>query len=191
MRNLSALAMLAVFSNCVLAGPDSSASKPVNPVQIEVPKENLQAGTTPDAGSAEALAKSILQAVQSLDLNSYTELYFPEKEFLELKDVPAPKSYFDGLIKEYLQDLKKLNTLVQPLKDVKFKSFSRGYCKWKEIGSEYNKIAYWSCYKNKIIVSSTAGQYSLPIRTLINWGERWYVTHLGHTIERTEKKPPK
>jgi hypothetical protein len=69
---------------------------------------------------------------------------------------------------------------------LKYVSFKRGGCKWKAIGTEYNKIAYWSCYRNRMIALADGKKIDLDLRTLINWGDKWYITHLGREIKTSK-----
>ena len=59
--------------------------------------------------------------------------------------------------------------------------FKKGYCKWKAVNSEYNHIAYWSCYKSQIQVKDeiTGNISYIKLKAMINWGQEWKVTHLG------------
>lgn len=145
------------------------------------PDENKTQNVMPAIDSAAELVQSLLQSLRQDDASSAKVLFFPEKPFLALKDVKNPKAYYDELIKEYESQQRKLRSLVKG-KDVKYLAFKKGHCKWKQVGSEYNHIAYWSCYKNTWQVTVDGKTITLPIRTMINWGPRWYITHLGQPL---------
>ena len=176
MMNFSAVFLAAALSIHV-----SSAFAQVD--AFVVPSQNKEMGTMPPFDNAETLAHSLFTALQNNDTNTARGLFFPEAEFIALKDIKDAKGYYKQLLDELDRDVSKQHTQLKTYKDLKYVSIKRGGCKWKAIGSEYNKIAYWSCYRNRILATAENKQIQLDLKTLINWGDKWYITHLGREVK--------
>jgi hypothetical protein len=172
---------VAVYLAAFLSMQVNSAFSQVD--ALVVPTQNKDMGTIPPFDNAETLAQSLFTALQNNDTVTARNLFFPEAEFIALKDIKDPKGYYKQLLDELDRDVSKQHTQLKTYKDLKYVSVKRGGCKWKAIGSEYNKIAYWSCYRNRIIATADNKQIQLDLKTLINWGDKWYITHLGREIK--------
>jgi hypothetical protein len=143
------------------------------------PPENMEAGKSPPPfDSARELVENLLGRLQQQNFAGAEELFFPVEPFVPLKKVPNPREYHGMLIKEFQGALAKLSTRVGKPTQLTLESFKPGFCKWKAVGSEYNNIPYWSCYKSKVKAKADAQLIDIEVRTLINWGTRWYITHL-------------
>lgn len=130
--------------------------------------------------SFEAKARTLVAALSTgeLEADEVKKVFFPLDIFISLKAIDKPENYHKKLVEWYVADLKRerarLNT---PLE---FEGFQLGSCKWKEKGSEYNRVPYWSCYKSKITMRDKEKvSVQLEVRTLINFGNEWFITHLG------------
>ena len=146
---------------------------------IAIPSENVEAGMAPPAfDTAKQLVENLLSRLAAQNFVGAEELFFPVEPFIPLKKVPNPREYHGTLIKEYQGSLKKLSARVGKPAQLTLESFKPGFCKWKPVGSEYNNIPYWSCYKSKVKAKADAQFIDIEVRTLINWGQRWYITHL-------------
>lgn len=158
---VSAILVLQLFSQSLYAA-------------IETPPENREKPKTEsiDPFRSEDLIKAINE-------NKADEtLFFPADAFEALKAIAKPLDYHQQLLKWYAADVKREHDrLKTPLT---FVSFKLGSCKWKEKGSEANGIPYLSCYKSKLkALDAEKKEQTIEVRTLINWGRTWYVTHLG------------
>lgn len=147
-------------------------------VTNEVPKENQEKGTPPSFASAETLATKLLDAVQTGDPTIAADGFFPQQAFSVVKNSADPERYHRKLVKWYEEDILKEHLRFKT-QCWTFESFEPGRCKWKDIGSEQNKVAYWSCIGNFITARCGDKKRRFEIRVLINWGSNWYVTHLG------------
>ena len=143
-----------------------------------VPPENLVKGTPPDAASAAEGAKKLLGALHSGDPTPAAAFFFPKEAFDLVKDLPVPERYWKKLFRWYQEDIAKEHRRFKS-KDWQFDSIELGRCRWKDIGTEGNKVAYWSCVGNFVTTVSDKSKRRFEIRVLINWGKNWYVTHLG------------
>ena len=123
-------------------------------------------------------AQRLVSAIDAGKADDVKDLFFPKDAFAILKDIKGAMTYYEQLVGWYGLDIAREHEAHKgPLT---FVSFRTGPCVWKKVGSEYNKIPYWSCYRNKITVKD-AGQKEIviPIKTMINWGSEWYITHMG------------
>ena len=152
-----------------------------------VPEENRLQPPKPNLSQLSELAAKILNDLNSNQIPATSaatccDAYFPHQEFLILKNLPNAKAYFNELTAHYKSDLSALTKVWPADETPEIKSFTPGYCKWKPAGSEYNHIPYWSCYKSTLALQwpkSSRATQTIKIRTIINWGKNWYVTHLG------------
>jgi len=152
----------------------------LGPPHVVVPRENVTEGKLPSMESAEAMAKELLVAIQADDAASVSQYFFPKAEFTRLKDIPRPWEYHAKLMGWYVDDVSKKHREVKDAGALTYEGFKPGGCKWKAKGTEANRIAYWSCWKAKILArDATNKAVSIEIRAMINWGTTWYVTHLG------------
>lgn len=158
---------------------------------LAVPPENLIQNTLPPMDDAVVLAEKILTVLQKKDVTLAKGLFFPEAEFLSLKDIKDPGRYYKELVTSFERDLQKISAKLSDAGELTFSEFKRGSCKWKEIGSQYNTIAYWSCYRSKFFATGAKGKIEIELHTLINWGNKWYVTHLGQTTKTVPDPPVK
>lgn len=175
------------FAVCLTAAMLLQATSAFSQQQaLVVPSQNKEMGTLPPMDTVDALAQSLFTALQNNDTKNSHSLFFPEAEFAVLKDIKDPLAYYKQLLDEYDRDINKQHTQLQIYKDLKYVSWKKGGCKWKAVGSEYNKIAYWSCYRNRIIAETAGQKIEIDIRTLINWGDKWFITHLGRDIKKAK-----
>lgn len=145
----------------------------------QIPKENIEEGTIPSLENANSTANLIINAITLNDMTVAKEAFFPEAAFLSLKDMTGSELYYKKLIKWYLEDVQRERKKLEGKINLKLKKFLPGRCRWMKVGREYNKIAYWSCSRNKFIVTDEKNDYTIELRVMINWGTAWYVTHLG------------
>ena len=46
-------------------------------------------------------------------------------------------------------------------------------------GREANRVPYHSCYGARVTVRAGAREHTFRVHVMINWGDQWYITHLG------------
>ncbi len=177
MKKLHILWILLTISNLAVAKEEKKKSPPS--FSFEVPTENMIEGKTPPLKEAEEAAKRILTAITNNTPETVQDLFFPEKVFEGLKDIQRPLDYYKKLTKWFVADIKREHERIKSKPNLVFDGFQKGRCKWKAVGSEYNKIAYWSCYRNYFYAKSGEERIKFEMRALINWGMKWHVTHLG------------
>lgn len=155
-----------LFASAVLAAPP------------EVPPGNRDKGAPPGIASAEEGARLLLAAVAADDPALGRGFFFPAEAFDLVKDMAAPGNYHRKLVRWYEEDIRALHRRFAS-GDWKVQGVALGRCKWKEAGREANKLPYWSCRRSTVTAADGARTRRFDIEVLINWGDRWYVTHLG------------
>ena len=159
-------------------GSKKTTTKTVAMPLIDIPIENADPVKKPDFSSVQ---ESLVKVVESISIGN-PELdkneFFPKAPFDALKDIRFPGKYHIKLVNWYNADILREHKQLNGVK-LTFLSFTPGRCKFKKIGTEYNKIAYWSCYGSKFQVSDGTKKKTIKIKALINWGKKWFITHLG------------
>ncbi|PKN47617.1 MAG: hypothetical protein CVU59_02285 [Deltaproteobacteria bacterium HGW-Deltaproteobacteria-17] len=56
-----------------------------------------------------------------------------------------------------------------------FESLELGACRFVGPGTDFNRLAYWTCEKNTVYYHVDGERKTLTVRRLINWGRSWYV----------------
>ena len=144
-----------------------------------IPQENLIQGVRPDMKSAEIMAERLLGAISRDEGDSSQDLFFPQDAFMALKDMPGAGAYYNRLVKWFKDDIHREHLRLKSASSLRFIKLKPGFCKWKAVGTEYNKVAYWSCYRAEISASAGDRIIAIPVKSMINWGANWYITHLG------------
>lgn len=155
------------------------------------PPQNTDPKAKPGFGTLIKLGESIAKDLSRLTANDASEAvdgFFPRAPFLILKKVPKPAEYFEMLMSEYRSQLKRVARDLKLSSPIEYLDFRGGFCKWKPVDSEYNKIAYWSCYNSPLTLKMGEKKAIIKVRTVINWGEDWFVTHLGKKAEWISSK---
>lgn len=144
-----------------------------------IPPENQQETLKASIQDFDPRAQRLLTALEKGQFADVRDLFFPEPAFLELKAIARPGDYYKQLMSWYEQDFAREQERFKGKGALVFKTMKGGSCKWKAPNTEANKIPYWSCYKRKIELKAGEKTETLEIRALINWGQDWYITHLG------------
>lgn len=145
----------------------------------EVPPENQKKPPIESISSYDPkpLIAQLNQPTSEVEWNT---LFFPAAAFDQVKGIKDPGAYHKQLLKWFAADIKREHERLKPAGPWEVDSFKLGSCKWKEKGSEANALPYWSCYKSKLKIKNAKGESNLvEVRALINWGNQWYITHLG------------
>lgn len=146
---------------------------------VDVPPENKKKGEMPSLATATEMTKRLLDAIVADDASAVAADFFPEAPFLALKSIEKSDEYYKNLFKSFGADVHKEHERIKGLGKLSFDGLQKGECKWKDLDSEMNKIAYWSCYGSRFYAKTEAGKrVPFRLRAMINWGKTWYVTHL-------------
>ena len=143
-----------------------------------VPEQNRTKGDPPDVSGAKEGASKLLDALKRDDPSVAAGFFFPADAFDLVKDMAVPGRYHKKLVRWYEEDIHKEHGRFKSV-EWQFEDIELGRCRWKEPGAEGNKLPYWSCGRNTVTARAGDRIRRFEIRVLINWGENWYVTHLG------------
>ena len=148
-------------------------------VTAPIPPENIGQPALPPTSGATVLAQRLVEAIAKDDPASVTDLFFPVEPFLVLKKIPRASDYHTKLVGWFVADIHREHNRIKQAATLLFRDWKPGHCVWKPIGSEYNQVAYWSCSKSRILADAGRQAVTIEVKTLINWGTDWFVTHLG------------
>lgn len=65
----------------------------------------------------------------------------------------------------------KRNSMAQ----ASFESLELGQCRFVPAGRDFNRLAFWSCEKNRIYYHVEGDRKALDVNRIINWGRTWYL----------------
>lgn len=132
-------------------------------------------------GDAAARAQHVVEALRSGTDDVALDFFLPREPFLAIKDMNGAARYFDTLVRQYRRDLATYRAQLprgsSPLRFVRFELSSS--CTWMTAGREANRLPYWSCYGSNLVAEQDGREHRFRVQVLINWGDQWYVTHLG------------
>ncbi len=172
-----AQALLALAA-LLLASPPAAAEPPIPPSNAaDRPEPALK--DAPAEGDAAERAALLVQALREDNPDLALPFFFPQDAFRQVKGIKDPDRYFKRLIDVYRADLQAMRASLKDPDHVTFVRFSLGrQRRWVQRGKEANDLPYWANYKASIVVLDAGRERTLPVRVLITWDDRWYVTHL-------------
>lgn len=149
-------------------------------VSSVVPAENVVGSEPPRPTFGEDFdgrLERLWAAIVADDPSLATEVFFPRDAFRQVKAAAAPDRIHGRLVREFEEDIHRYHAELPA--DAELIGFRPRRCSWTTRGEEANALPYWSCRHNRIRYRVGSREATLTLRTLINWGPRWYVTHLG------------
>jgi hypothetical protein len=158
---------------------DIHAGPAVEPAEPVIPAGNQEKGVPPDASTAREGARLLFEAIKQDDPSLAGEFFFPAAAFDLVKNMDDPSNYYRKLETWYAEDIHAEHGRYFGVSAMQFESFEMGGCTWKEPLTQGNRLPYWSCRNSRIIARSGKKKFDFRIKSLINWGSRWYVIHLG------------
>jgi len=164
------------------AAPAPVSSAPVYTRKSPPPGNNPRARKPPQrpqAGDAKERAAALVRALREDRPELALPFFFPADAFRLVKGIKDPDRYYKRLVRIYLDDVRAMRRTLRHPEQVELLDFQlsrRG--KWMERGREANALPYWTSYKSKVVVRDGERELVLPVRVMITWDERWYVTHL-------------
>lgn len=149
--------------------------------EIEIPEENDWRAQRPPArppvGDAAERAERLFEAILRDDPEHARDFFFPLEPFLVLKGIADPARYWNVLWGHYERDIHALHEEIPETATFeRFVMTRRGG--WVERRQEANALPYWASRHDWISYRVGQEERRFEVRTLINWGPRWYVTHL-------------
>lgn len=176
------LALASLAASLSVAQDEPTPERPPRE-RIAIPEENdprrRDAPPRPPEGDLAERAAQLFAAIQRDDPASVRDFFFPREPFSVLKGIANPDRYWNVLIEHYERDIHELHASLPGIADGTFDRFvmsRRGG--WVEPRQEANALPYWACRHSWIYYRAGGREQRFEIRTLINWGPRWYITHL-------------
>lgn len=150
---------------------------------IEIPPENdarrAEPPPRPPIGETAASAQRLFEAIQRDDPEHARDFFFPREPFSVLKGIASPDRYWNVLWGHYERDIHELHATLPQIAEGTFDRLQmsrRGG--WVAVREEANALPYWACRHSFVYYRAGEREHRFELRTLINWGPRWYVTHL-------------
>lgn len=113
------------------------------------------------------------------------ELFLPREAFRLIKATSEPDRLYDRLFRAYEADLHGLAARLRTesggdLSSVAFEGFRfTGRRGWVRLREEANRLPYWAQRHSFLAYSAGGRSREFEVRTMIAWGDRWFITHLG------------
>lgn len=159
--------------------PENRPTK-TNRSQGNPPRPPLRPPPRPPLGQTETKAKKLLDAILQDQPQLSSDFFFPRDPFRLLKGIADPDKYWRHLYQAYERDVHALHREIPHGSTFKrfLLSHRGGFILERE---EANRLPYW-CSRHSWIEVQPPGAGVRPkrfeVRTLINWGQEWYITHL-------------
>lgn len=147
----------------------------------DIPPENDWRGERPprpEVGDAAERATRLFEAVQRDDPEHASDFFFPREPFRILKGIADPDRYWNVLFGHYERDIHALHEEV-PAEATFDRLVMTRRGGWVERRQEANSLPYWASRHDWVYYRVGEQERRFEIRTLINWGPRWFITHLG------------
>ncbi len=133
----------------------------------------------PGVGTAEARARTVVDALRAGKPELANAFFFPAAEFGEVKAAKDPSAIFRRLIGLYHGDLLALRKTLKDPEHVEFVSFRLANGRnWIERFKEANKLPYWAVYGSTVMLRDAGRLVTVKVRVMISWKGQWVVTHL-------------
>lgn len=113
------------------------------------------------------------------------ELFLSREAFRLIKAVSEPDPLFDRIFRAYEGDIHELHARLLEesggdLSTVSFRGYRvSGRRAWVRVGEESNRLPYWAQRHSWLDYRAGGRDRSIEVRTMIAWGDRWYITHLN------------
>lgn len=149
---------------------------------IAIPDENRADRTDPPPrppiGDAADRARTLFEAILRNEPARAADFFFPQAPFRVLKGIADPDRYWGVLFRHYERDIAALHEEVPAGAEFdRFEMTRRGG--WVERRQEANALPYWASRHDWVYYRVNGRERRFEVRTLINWGPRWFITHLS------------
>lgn len=113
------------------------------------------------------------------------ELFLPRDAFRLIKAISDPDALYDRIFRAYEEDIHELHARLREesggdLSSVSFVRFRfTGRRGWVRLREETNRLPYWAQRHSWLDYRAGGRDRSIEVRTMIAWGDRWFITHLN------------
>jgi len=112
-------------------------------------------------------------------------LFLPREAFRLIKAIREPDALYDRIFGAYEEDIHELHARLREesggdLAQVAFVGFRfTGRRGWVHLREETNRLPYWAQRHSWIDYTVGGRPHQIEVRTMIAWGDRWFITHLN------------
>jgi hypothetical protein len=122
--------------------------------------------------------RTLFGAIAADDPARAQQIFLPRSAFAQIKAVDEPDPLWQRLYRAFERDIHALHAQLPP--GAEFVRFERSRRRgWVVVGQEANRLPYWSERHDALVYRSAAGEARIEVRTMIAWGDAWFVTHLS------------
>lgn len=113
------------------------------------------------------------------------ELFLSREAFALIKAISDPNTLYDRIFRAYEEDIHELHARLLEesggdLSTVSFVGFRfTGRRAWVRLREETNRLPYWAQRHSWLDYRAGGRDRSIEVRTMIAWGDRWFITHLN------------
>lgn len=156
-------------------------------IEIPIPAGNRrslrQAPPRPGPGNIEEKARTLFAAILADDPEAGKPFFMPREIFHAIKGVADPDRFYSQMLRLWDRDVHALHeTIPEGAEYVRFEfSRRRG---WVELRQESNRLPYWAQRHNHIVYTVDGEERRFEVRTMIAWGDEWFITHLSEFRNR-------
>ena len=162
-----------------------SSSAGAQRIEIPVPEGNnprlTEAPRRPGMGTLEEDCRVLFEAIKADNPEAGIGLFIPQDVFRAVKGISDPDALHARIVRMFERDVHELHAeLGDDADEAEFVRFEfsrrRG---WVEVRQESNRLPYWAQRHNWLIYRVGEEERRFEVRTMITWGDRWYITHLS------------
>lgn len=179
----------ALGAACALSAFDSASAQRF---EIPIPEGNrpnlTEAPRRPGPGRVEEDARILFDAIKQNDPEVGIDFFMPLDIFRAVKGISDPDGLHARIVRLFHRDVAELHEALTEvteaagvsIEDAEFDRFEfsrrRG---WVELREESNRLPYWAQRHNWLYYRVGEAEHRFEVRTMIAWGDRWYITHLN------------
>ncbi|MFK8002049.1 MAG: hypothetical protein AB8H86_20810 [Polyangiales bacterium] len=154
-------------------------------IEIPVPEGNQasleSAPRRPGPNNVEADARVLFDALKADSPEAGMGFFIPQDVFRAVKGISDPDALHARMIRLFERDVHELHAeLGENAADAEFLRFEfsrrRG---WVGLREESNRLPYWAQRHNWLYYRVGEREHRFEVRTMISWGDHWYITHLS------------
>ncbi|MFT5358485.1 MAG: hypothetical protein ACI9KE_005724 [Polyangiales bacterium] len=155
------------------------------PVEVPVPEGNRagleSAPRRPGANNVEVDGRTLFEALKADSPEAGMGFFIPQDVFRAVKGISDPDALHARMIRLFERDVHELHAeLGEDADDAEFVRFEfsrrRG---WVGLREESNRLPYWAQRHNWLHYTVGEQERRFEVRTMISWGDHWYITHLS------------
>lgn len=161
-------------------------------IEIPIPEGNrpnlTEAPRRPGPGRIEEDSQTLFDAIIQNDPEHGIDFFVPLDVFRAVKGISDPDGLHARIERLFHRDVGELHEALTevtgaagvPIEEAQFDRFEFSRRRsWVELREESNRLPYWAQRHNWIYYRVGEEEHRFKVRTMIAWGERWYITHLS------------